>query len=42
MVVRLQGTNMEEARRMLKESGLSFTVAEGLYEAAQKAVSLIG
>ena len=42
MVVRLQGTNREEGRRMLEESGLSFTVADGLYEAAQKAVSLIG
>lgn len=42
MVVRLQGTNVEEGRRMLKESGLRFTVADGLYEAAQKAVSLIG
>jgi succinyl-CoA synthetase beta subunit len=42
MVVRLQGTNVEEGRRMLQESGLEFTVADGLYEAAQKAVSLIG
>ncbi len=42
MVVRLQGTNVEEGRRMLKESGLSFTVADGLYEAAQKAVALLG
>jgi succinyl-CoA synthetase beta subunit len=42
MVVRLQGTNVEEGRRMLQESGLRFTVADDLYEAAQKAVSLIG
>lgn len=42
MVVRLQGTNVEEGRRMLRESGLRVTVADGLYEAAQKAVSLIG
>ncbi|MHB8909302.1 MAG: ADP-forming succinate--CoA ligase subunit beta [Syntrophales bacterium] len=42
MVVRLQGTNGEEGRRMLKESGLRFTVAEGLYETAQKAVALVG
>jgi succinyl-CoA synthetase beta subunit len=42
MVVRLQGTNVEEGRRMLKESGLRLTVAEGLYEAAQKAVALLG
>jgi len=42
MVVRLQGTNVEEGRRMLRESGLQFTVADGLYEAAQKAVALLG
>jgi succinyl-CoA synthetase beta subunit len=41
MVVRLQGTNVEEGRKMLQESGLKFTVAEGLYEAAQKAVSMV-
>jgi succinyl-CoA synthetase beta subunit len=41
MVVRLQGTNVEEGRRMLQESGLRFTVADGLYEAAEKAVSLV-
>jgi succinyl-CoA synthetase beta subunit len=41
MVVRLQGTNVTEGRKMLKESGLKFTVAEGLYEAAEKAVGLI-
>jgi len=40
MVVRLQGTNVEEGRRMLQESGLRFTVADGLYEAAEKAVSM--
>jgi len=40
MVIRLQGTNVEEGRRMLQESGLRFTVADGLYEAAEKAVSL--
>jgi succinyl-CoA synthetase beta subunit len=40
MVVRLQGTNVEEGRRMLQESGLRFTVADGLYEAAEKAVAL--
>ena len=40
MVVRLQGTNVEEGGRMLQESGLRFTVADGLYEAAEKAVSL--
>jgi succinyl-CoA synthetase beta subunit len=41
MVIRLQGTNVEEGRKLLKESGLKFTVADGLYEAAEKIVSLI-
>jgi succinyl-CoA synthetase beta subunit len=41
MVVRLQGTNVEEGRQMLQASGLRFTVADGLYEAAEKAVSLV-
>ena len=40
MVVRLQGTNVEEGRRLLQESDLAFEVAEELYEAAQKAVEL--
>jgi len=38
---RMEGTNRTAGRTMLKESGLKFTVAEGLYEAAQKAVGLI-
>ena len=42
MVVRLQGTNVEEGRRILRDSGLRFTVADGLYEAAEKAVALLG
>jgi succinyl-CoA synthetase beta subunit len=33
---------VEEGRRMLQDSGLKFTVADGLYEAAQKAVALVG
>ncbi|MCX7913790.1 MAG: ADP-forming succinate--CoA ligase subunit beta [Thermodesulfovibrionales bacterium] len=40
MVVRLQGTNVEEGRALLKNSNLKFEVAEGLYEAALKAVEL--
>lgn len=42
MVVRLQGTNLNEGRKLLEESDLTFTVAEGLYEAAEKAVQLSG
>jgi succinyl-CoA synthetase beta subunit len=40
MVVRLQGTNVEEGRRLLQESGLTFEVAEELYQAARMAVEL--
>jgi len=38
LVVRLQGTNHEEARKMLEESGLPLIVAEELDEAARKVV----
>jgi succinyl-CoA synthetase beta subunit len=38
VTVRLQGTNAEEGRRLLKESSLEFIVAETLDEAALKAV----
>ena len=40
IVVRLQGTNADIARKMLEESGLKFTVAENLKEAAQKVVEV--
>ena len=40
VVVRLQGTNAEEGRRLLQESSLEFTVAETLNEAASKAVEM--
>ena len=34
------GTNVEEGRRILTESGLDFTVAEGMRDAAEKVVRL--
>jgi succinyl-CoA synthetase beta subunit len=40
MVVRLQGTNVEEGRRLLRGSDLTFEVAEELYQAARRAVEL--
>lgn len=40
MVVRLQGTNVEEGRRLLQKSGLTFAVEEELYPAAKRAVAL--
>jgi succinyl-CoA synthetase beta subunit len=42
VVVRLQGTNAEEGRNLLKESGLKVEVATDLWEAAQKIVSMKG
>jgi len=36
MVVRLEGTNVDEGRRILKESGLKFDVATTFEDAAQK------
>jgi len=41
VVVRLQGTNAEEGGRILKESGLNFTVAENLEDAAEKVVATV-
>lgn len=38
VVVRLEGTNVEKGREMLRDSGLAITPAEGLTEAAQKVV----
>lgn len=35
VIVRMQGTNAEEGRRILAESGLAFTVAENLRDAAR-------
>src|SRR5258708_3488641 len=40
VVVRLEGTNVEERQRVIRESGLNFTVASGLEDAAEKVVAL--
>ena len=40
IVIRMEGTNVEEGKRLLKESGLNFTTADSMGEAAQKVVSL--
>jgi succinyl-CoA synthetase beta subunit len=39
IVLRLEGTNVEEGRRILKDSGLNFIVGETMAEAAEKAVA---
>ena len=40
MVVRLEGTNVEQGQEILRSSGLKFTVAEGMKDAAEKVVAL--
>lgn len=42
IVVRLEGTNVEEGQQVLRESGLNFLVANGMQDAAAKAVSATG
>ena len=39
LVVRLEGTNVERGKQMLKESGLALIAADDLADAAQKAVA---
>jgi succinyl-CoA synthetase beta subunit/malate-CoA ligase subunit beta len=41
LIVRLAGTNVEEGRKILAESGLSFITAENLDAAAAKAVAIV-
>jgi succinyl-CoA synthetase beta subunit len=40
IVIRMEGTNVEEGKRMLKESALNFTTADSMGEAADKVVAL--
>jgi succinyl-CoA synthetase beta subunit len=42
VIVRLEGTNVELGRKMLSESGLSIISADGLTDAAQRAVAAVG
>ncbi len=40
VVVRLEGTNVEKGQEILRSSGLKFTVADGMKDAAEKVVAL--
>jgi len=42
VVVRLEGTNVEEGQRVIRDSGMNFTVASGMKDAAEKVVALAG
>jgi succinyl-CoA synthetase beta subunit len=40
VVVRMEGTNVELGQEILRESGMNFTIADGMKDAAEKVVSL--
>jgi succinyl-CoA synthetase beta subunit len=42
IVIRMEGTNVEEGKRLLKESAMNFTTADSMDEAAEKVVTLAG
>ncbi len=41
VVVRMEGTNMEEGHRILKNSGMNFVIGNGMKDGAQKVVKAI-
>jgi succinyl-CoA synthetase beta subunit len=42
IVIRMEGTNVEEGKRLLRESGMNFTTADSMGEAATRVVQLAG
>jgi succinyl-CoA synthetase beta subunit len=42
VVIRMEGTNVELGQQILRESGLNFTIANGMKDGAQKVVALAG
>ena len=42
IVIRMEGTNVEEGKRLLKESRMNFTTADSMDEAARRVVQLAG
>jgi len=42
IVIRMEGTNVDEGKRLLKESGMNFTTADAMDTAAQQVVRLAG
>jgi succinyl-CoA synthetase beta subunit len=42
IVIRMEGTNVDEGKRLLRESGMNFTTADSMDEAAKKVVELAG
>jgi succinyl-CoA synthetase beta subunit len=42
IVIRMEGTNVDEGKKLLKDSGMNFTTADSMGEAATKVVQLAG
>ena len=42
VVVRMEGTNVEGGKKILREIELNFTIADGMKDGAQKVVALAG
>ncbi len=42
VVVRMEGTNVQRGQQILRDSGLNFTVAQGMKDGAEKVVALAG
>jgi succinyl-CoA synthetase beta subunit len=42
VVVRMQGTNVEQGQQILRASGLNFTIANGMKDGSEKVVALAG
>jgi succinyl-CoA synthetase beta subunit len=42
IVIRMEGTNVDEGKRLLKESAMNFTTADSMDDAAKKVVQLAG
>ncbi len=42
VVIRLEGTNVDQGKAILRESGLAFYAADGMKDAAARIVSLVG
>jgi succinyl-CoA synthetase beta subunit len=40
IVIRMEGTNVEQGKRLLRESEMNFTTADSMDEAAKKVVKL--
>lgn len=42
VVVRMEGTNVQQGQQILRDSGLNFTIADGMQDGAEKVVRLAG